>query len=151
MTSKLQAFGKVHHEDVDNEQTKSKSETVYLHNCTITLENNDTISLPYARLEYYSYNVKLHKKTYTGKQHVFVQVTLWDRSTLAPNTTYIIKAINKNPINLIGITDEAGRLTARDNVEPLPQPPQQPQPPANEVIEPPSRADTIHNEVLYIM
>lgn len=145
MTSKLQAFGKVHHECTDNESTNSKSETVYLHNCTITLENNDTISLPYARLEYYNYNVKLHKKTYTGKQHVFVQVTLWDRSTLAPNRTYIIKAINKTPINLIGITDEAGRLTARDNVEPPPQPP------ANEVIEPPSRADIIHNEVLYIM
>jgi hypothetical protein len=145
MTSKLHAFGKVHHEDIDNEQTKSKSETVYLYNCTITLENNDTISLPYARLEYYNYNVKLHKKAYTGKQHVFVQVTLFDRSTLAPNRTYIIKAINKIPINLIGITDEAGRLTARDNTEPPSQPP------TNEVIEPPSRAENIHNEVLYIV
>jgi hypothetical protein len=94
--------------------SESQIQTVFLTNSRISLDDGRSFMLPDARLEHYTYKTEMSKKAkFSGKQHVLSQVTLWNPSTLPPNSAFVITAINEKPFRLAATTDDKGLLTAR--------------------------------------
>jgi hypothetical protein len=117
----MEKLGDVNTTQFESDQSASIVRTVYLYDCRIKLDNNSIYTVPTARLEYYESYKKTNKtKKLIGKQYVFSHVTLWEPSTFAPNSSFIIMSIKDIPITLYATTDSAGRITARSIPPPTP-------------------------------
>lgn len=113
----MDKFGQVHVRELKADHWSSVVKTVYLHDCRVRCANDTEFVIPYAHLNHYNYK----SKKGNVKQHVLTQVTLWDPSALLPNMEFQIVRLNDVPVSLRATTDDAGRLTARDNTPDAPQ------------------------------